>query len=277
MSGLYTKVNGQFVLAQANIKYNNQWRDAYQIYTKENNNWREVYQYRYDISDWSACSVSCGGGVQTRTATCTRSDNITKDDGYCRKYGLQKPSLSQTCNTQSCMDSIRFTAHTDCGISVVPIQVAYTGQSYHPLTINPNSHYTYCATGHSRCTGQNFAVSDFYNQGTPPPWGFLLDFNSVCGGGNYAGAYLTSGNATIWTLTSLDQNQKVAPLDSGRWVNQAPSCWGGPGCSILCRIRQKMEGCGEWNGGAKNPGCGFYSGSSHGHECSSMIFAIVPN
>ena len=64
MSGIYTKVNGRFVLSQGNIKYGNSWKDTYQIYTKENNNWREVYQYRYDISEWSACSVSCGGGCK---------------------------------------------------------------------------------------------------------------------------------------------------------------------------------------------------------------------
>ena len=41
-------------------------------------------------------------GVQTRTVTCKRSDNIIKPDSYCNKAGIIKPSTVQPCNTQSC-------------------------------------------------------------------------------------------------------------------------------------------------------------------------------
>ncbi len=43
------------------------------------------------VSEWSNCSVSCGGGTQTRTV-------IKQPTGT----GLSCPTLSQNCNTQSC-------------------------------------------------------------------------------------------------------------------------------------------------------------------------------
>ena len=61
MSGIYTKINGNFALAQSNIRYNNNWKDTFQIYYKNNNNWNKVYNYSYTTSGWSECSKPCGG------------------------------------------------------------------------------------------------------------------------------------------------------------------------------------------------------------------------
>ena len=102
MSGTYVKINGQFKLAQINAKYGNNWRDTFQVYHKRNNQWKEVYSYQYIPSNWSECSKSCGGGIQTRTISCRRSDGIYKDNNYCRKYGLTLPPTTQQCNTHSC-------------------------------------------------------------------------------------------------------------------------------------------------------------------------------
>jgi len=50
-------------------------------------------------SPWSACSVRCGGGVQTRSRSCT---NPTPSDGGTKCSG---PSTEfQSCNTKSCCD-----------------------------------------------------------------------------------------------------------------------------------------------------------------------------
>ena len=103
MSGVYSKVNGKFNISQVNSKYNNNWRDTYQIYKKDDSSWEKVYNYWYEYSEWSDCSASCGGGTQTRTATCRRSDGIIKNNDYCRKYGLTTDILIRQCNTQPCV------------------------------------------------------------------------------------------------------------------------------------------------------------------------------
>lgn len=102
MSGVYTKINGQFVLSQINSKYLNNYRDTFQIYYKNNNNWNKVYNYFYTVGNWGECSKPCGGGTQTRTVICSRSDGINKSDNYCRKAGINKPETVNQCNTHSC-------------------------------------------------------------------------------------------------------------------------------------------------------------------------------
>ena len=53
-----------------------------------------------DWSAWSGCSVSCGGGTQTRARTCTNpSPNV------CGAACSGSTSESQSCNTQSCCKS----------------------------------------------------------------------------------------------------------------------------------------------------------------------------
>ena len=53
-----------------------------------------------DWSAWSGCSVSCGGGTQTRARTCTNpSTNV------CGAACSGSTSESQSCNTQSCCKS----------------------------------------------------------------------------------------------------------------------------------------------------------------------------
>jgi len=53
--------------------------------------------YSFSYGSWSACSASCGGGTQTRSASCVRSDGATVSNSYCGT-----PTTSQSCNTQAC-------------------------------------------------------------------------------------------------------------------------------------------------------------------------------
>ncbi|CDW53015.1 protein mig c; protein mig b; protein mig a [Trichuris trichiura] len=57
--------------------------------------------YQYSVGRWSDCSVTCGEGVQTRTAQC--KDRMTKeevDEELCANSTM--PQLNRTCNTVDC-------------------------------------------------------------------------------------------------------------------------------------------------------------------------------
>ena len=44
-----------------------------------------------------------GGGSQTRTVTCSRSDGSTQNDDNCTRLVSTKPITQQSCNTQACV------------------------------------------------------------------------------------------------------------------------------------------------------------------------------
>ncbi|XP_036452499.1 LOW QUALITY PROTEIN: ADAMTS-like protein 1 [Colossoma macropomum] len=59
---------------------------------------------RWESSPWTACSTSCGGGVQSRSVSCVEEDmqgNITPTDEWKCLYA-SKTSILQPCNTFDC-------------------------------------------------------------------------------------------------------------------------------------------------------------------------------
>jgi len=56
----------------------------------------------WSYSAWSACPVQCGGGVQTRTATCVQSGTTTVANSICASRVGAMAATSQSCATQSC-------------------------------------------------------------------------------------------------------------------------------------------------------------------------------
>uniref|UniRef100_A0AAY3ZVY6 Ig-like domain-containing protein n=1 Tax=Denticeps clupeoides TaxID=299321 RepID=A0AAY3ZVY6_9TELE len=58
------------------------------------------YNSRWVVSPWSACSVSCGGGLQRRTVTCQGAED---GDHKCAVAG-KRPSHLQPCSIQSCAE-----------------------------------------------------------------------------------------------------------------------------------------------------------------------------
>ncbi|USN44204.1 MAG: thrombospondin type-1 domain-containing protein [Candidatus Woesearchaeota archaeon] len=62
------------------------------------------YSYAWKAESWGSCSVSCGGGTQTRDVYCEQSSGglyapSRVADSYCSGA---KPATSQSCNTQVC-------------------------------------------------------------------------------------------------------------------------------------------------------------------------------
>lgn len=55
--------------------------------------------FHWQISEWSACSLTCGGGSQSATVTCVDKATGQTAEGKC--LGSSPPS-SRTCNTQPC-------------------------------------------------------------------------------------------------------------------------------------------------------------------------------
>jgi len=57
------------------------------------------YTYSWKTGSWSACSVSCGAGSQTRDVYCQRNDETKVEDSYCSGT---KPGTSQACDAGGC-------------------------------------------------------------------------------------------------------------------------------------------------------------------------------
>ena len=102
------------------VKANNTWNPIINAFVNVNNVWKPLYSYWWYMGNWSGCSATCGGGVQTRQVTCVRehagesnhgSDWMDVADTFCTRSGLAKPATSQGCNTQPCTEC-RYTVTT---------------------------------------------------------------------------------------------------------------------------------------------------------------------
>ncbi|XP_063354149.1 papilin isoform X1 [Pelmatolapia mariae] len=58
----------------------------------------------YHVTGWSACSVTCGSGQQTREVTCVGSDGTRLDETSCS--ALLRPATVQRCEMASCPQQI---------------------------------------------------------------------------------------------------------------------------------------------------------------------------
>jgi hypothetical protein len=56
----------------------------------------------YTYSTYSACSKTCDGGLQTRTASCYNADGTAAAEAVCIAAEIPKASLQAPCNTKAC-------------------------------------------------------------------------------------------------------------------------------------------------------------------------------
>lgn len=138
----HTKINGSST-PNNNNNLLNRW-----IYCTVNGvaTWRPIYSYRWALSDWGACSVTCGGGTKTKTYECIREDGYTgstkhKDgtytgtlvsNNYCTKSGLTTPSgstISTSCNNHSCTVTVNYYLKSDDQWVLVQINKSDNGYS----------------------------------------------------------------------------------------------------------------------------------------------------
>lgn len=59
--------------------------------------------YHYKPGDWSACSVTCGKGIQTRTPYCIeKSSQQRVNNNFCDDNNATKPEVEKSCATVNC-------------------------------------------------------------------------------------------------------------------------------------------------------------------------------
>jgi hypothetical protein len=58
-----------------------------------------TFTYAWTTGSYGTCSKTCGGGTQTRPASCRRSDGANVSQSFCSS---SKPQTTRSCNTQIC-------------------------------------------------------------------------------------------------------------------------------------------------------------------------------
>jgi hypothetical protein len=102
---------------------------------------REGFVFHYEVSEWGACSVTCGTGKQTRTLFCRNEYGTDYDLSHCQ--GLYSaggaPPAEQVCNDFAC--------NCEEGQSV----------ESNGLTVNTGIVFTYDTSPTLSCNGENTA------------------------------------------------------------------------------------------------------------------------
>lgn len=125
--------------------------------------------YGWTSGSWGACSVSCGGGVQSRSVSCKRDDGLVVQDSFCS--ATPKPAISQNCNTHNCPIDGGWSAwggcSASCGGGIKSRTRSCTnpapqyggancsGSSSESASCNTQS----CGGGQSCCYGDNYGTS----------------------------------------------------------------------------------------------------------------------
>ncbi|MDD2907924.1 MAG: FISUMP domain-containing protein [Candidatus Gracilibacteria bacterium] len=129
-----------------------------------------TYSYSWDTGAYGTCSVSCGGGTQTRTVSCKRNDGTIVVDSFCSGT---KPTTSQTCNINVCIPVFTCGENVSAGGYTYTTKLAADGKCW----TSTNMKHT-PSLGSSSCFGNKPANCDTY--GRLYDWNAATD-SSVCG------------------------------------------------------------------------------------------------
>lgn len=216
---LLFKSGGTWKTTTPHVKVSGAWKQAYQIHVKQHGVWKPLWSYAWETGGWSACSTSCGGGTQTRTVTCRRSDNVTVPDAYCN--AIAKPPASQSCNTQDCYTYAWYTGSYDAACS------AYCGSG-------TKSRSVYCRrndgtqVGDAYCSGAKPAASMSCTSSCRWSYGSYGSCSASCGNGTRTRSATCQSNRT-GSYASITSSYCTSNLGG---ASTSTSCTGCSGCSF---------------------------------------------
>jgi|GEM_PF-1118184 hypothetical protein len=200
------------------------------------------YTYAWFEAGFGNCSVPCGGGMQTQSVTCRRSDGVTVSESNCSGT---KPSSSQQCNIQQCTSTYSWNVggwgicSQSCG-----------GGTQTRSVICQDSSGSNVADGY--CTASKPALSRTCNtQSCPDSYGWQWVPNQCsknCGGGfekyicvdgnnhQVADSLCTSSKPQMACNTQACPIQHTYSWYTGGWGVCSKSCGGGTRTrEVLCK------------------------------------------
>ena len=185
--------------------------------------------YSWQASAFGSCSVTCGGGTQTRNVSCQRNDGVTVIDSFCTGT---KPPTSQSCNTQSCYTGIWTLSSQSCSTSTLNVTYTCVGGTCNPNTKPAGTVANGCREG----------LKDF----------LLPDARGDCSGSNWS--FIGANNCTAiiggHSVYSTEGTRVCGCSNFGIvWDHDAGTVTGGtPGQQVSCNCRYycPKRNCSVW-------------------------------